>query len=53
MAMEMDGLELVFCVRRTRKQLHVCPAMVMDSDCYRDWNIKCQKETPQEGLAPF
>lgn len=34
MAVKMDGLELVVCVRRTRKQLHVCPAVVMDSDFY-------------------
>ena len=34
MAMEMDGLELVVCMRRTRKQLHVCPAVVMSSDFY-------------------
>ncbi|KAK2516279.1 hypothetical protein Q9233_013805 [Columba guinea] len=51
--MEMDRLELVVCMRRTKKQLHVCPAMVVDSDFYRDWNIKWQKETPQEGLAPL
>lgn len=54
MAMVMDRLKLVVWTRKIREQLHVCPAVVvklMDSDFCWDWNIKCEKETPQEGLA--